>query len=125
MDVILEIHSLVRFLILLAAAVGIVKALVSLAQKTKSDNIDMTVASAFLGLYDLQVLLGILIILLGGLENAIHPIVMIVGLGLAHGLQSMVKRADGSTAAVYRLALYFVPLLIVLVGLSAIGHLPI
>ena len=125
MDIVLLIHSLVRFLILLAALVGIIKALFSLVQKSKSDHLDQTVASAFLGLYDLQALLGVLIILLGGLSQAIHPIVMVVGLLLAHGLQSMVKRADGSAAPLYRLALYIVPLLVILVGLSTIGHLPV
>jgi hypothetical protein len=125
LDIVLAIHSVVRFLILLAAVVGILKVFVSLVQKAKSDRFDETVASAFLGLYDLQALLGVLIILLGGLSQAIHPIVMIVGLILAHGLQSMVKRADGSTAAIYRLALYVVPLLIILVGLASIGHLPV
>ena len=125
MDIVLAIHSVVRFLILLAAVIGIVKVFVSLLQKAKTDRLDQTVASAFVGLYDLQALLGVLIILLGGLAQAIHPIVMIVGLVLAHGLQSMVKRADGSTAAVYRLGLYIIPLLIILVGLSSIGHLPV
>ena len=125
MDIVLAIHSIVRFLILLAAAIGIIKALVSLVQRAKSDKLDQSVASAFLGLFDLQALLGLLIILLGGLGPAIHPIVMIVGLLLAHSLQAMVKRVDGSSAAFYRLALYVVPLLIILVGLSSIGHLPV
>jgi hypothetical protein len=125
LDIVVAIHSIVRFLILLAAAIGILKALATLVQKAKTDGLDQTVASAFLGLYDLQALLGVLIILLGGLSQAIHPIVMIVGLVLAHGLQSMVKRADGSTAAVYRLAFYIIPLVIILVGLSSIGHLPV
>ena len=118
MEIVLEIHSLVRFLILLAAAIGIIKALISLLQKAKSDKLDLTVASAFLGLYDLQALLGILIILLGGLTEPIHPIVMVVGLLLAHGLQSMGKRAEGTSAVVYRFALYIIPLLIILVGLN-------
>jgi hypothetical protein len=125
MDIVLLIHSLVRFLILLAAVIGIVKALVALVRKASSDKLDQTIASAFLGLYDLQALLGVLIILLGGLSQAIHPIVMIIGILLAHGLQTMVKRAEGTSAAMYRLALYIVPLLVILVGLASIGHLPV
>ncbi len=124
MDIVLLLHSLVRFLILIAAVVGIVKALISLAQKSAADRFDQTIASAFLGLYDLQVLLGILIILLGGLTQAIHPIVMFVGVLLAHGLQSMTKRAKGSNAPIYRLGFYVLPLLVILVGLASIGHLP-
>ena len=125
MDIVLLLHSLVRFLILIAAVVGIVKALISLAQKRAADSLDQTAASAFLGLYDLQVLLGILIILLGGLTQAIHPIVMFIGVLLAHGLQSMTKRAEGPTMPVYRLGFYILPLLVILVGLASIGHLPV
>ena len=120
MDIVLVIHSLVRYLILLAALVGVVKVLLSLVQKAKSDQLDRTVASAFLGLYDLQVLLGLLLILLGTAVPILHPIIMVVGLLLAHGLQTMVKRAEGTTEMLYRLALYVVPLIVILVGLSAL-----
>ncbi len=125
MDIVLLLHSLVRFLILIAAIVGIVKALISLAQKSASDSLDQTVASVFLGLYDLQVLIGILIVLLGGLTQAIHPIVMLVGVLIAHGLQSMTKRAKGSNVPIYRLGFYILPLLVILIGLASIGHLPV
>jgi hypothetical protein len=125
MDIVLLLHSLVRFLILIAAVAGIVKALASLAQRSAPDKLDQTVASVFLGLYDVQVLLGILIILLGGLSQAVHPIVMFIGVLLAHGLQTMVKRAEGSGAAMYRLAFYILPLAVILVGLASIGHLPV
>jgi hypothetical protein len=125
MDIVLLLHSLVRFLILIAAVVGIVKTLVSLAQKSASDKFDQTMVSAFLGLYDLQVLLGILIILLGGLTQAIHPIVMFIGVLIAHGMQSMTKRAQGANVPLYRLGFYVLPLLVILIGLASIGHLPV
>ncbi len=125
MDIVELIHSIVRFVILLVAIVGIVKALLSFAQKSAPDKLDQTLASAFVGLYDLQVLLGLLIILLGGLTNALHPIVMFIGLLLAHGLQAMTKRAQAANAPLYRLALFIAPLAIILVGLAVISHLPV
>jgi len=120
--VLLKIHSIVRFVLLLVAVVGLVKAIVALAQKGQADKLDQTLASAFVGMYDLQVLLGILIIFLGGLTQAIHPIVMFVGVIVAHGLQSMIKRG-GAQASLYRLALYIVPLVIIFFGLMTIGRL--
>ena len=123
--IVLSIHSIVRFVILIVALVGLVKAVLALAQKSKSDKADQVLASAFVGLYDLQVLLGILIIFLGGLSQAIHPLVMIVGIIVAHVLQSMTKRAEGQQAGLYRLALYIVPLAIILFGLAIIGRLPL
>ncbi len=125
MDIVLLLHSLVRFVILLVAVVGIVKVLIVLVQKSQPDRIDQMLASAFTGLYDLQVLLGLLLILLGGLTQAIHPIVMFVGVILAHGLQAMTKRAQGTSATMYRLALFVIPLIVILAGLATIGHLPV
>ena len=122
-SIVLGIHSLVRFVILIIAVVGVVVSLASMGNR-KQGSLDKTLASAFVGLYDLQALLGILIILVGQLTQAIHPIVMFIGLVAAHGLQSMTRR-EGSNAAILRVALFVVPLLIILVGLYAIGHLPV
>jgi hypothetical protein len=143
MDLVLELHSFVRFLVLLAALIGLVVTLVSLLQRTpvraatapptgqtivrepRPQKIDQAVAGAFLGLYDLQVLLGLLIILLGGLTQAVHPIVMAAGVMAAHWLQILVKRAPESRVPMLRLAFYVVPLAIILVGLAVINHLPV
>lgn len=125
MNIVLEIHSIIRFLVLLLAIVGIVLGLIGLAQKKAPAKTDLTVGSIFLGLYDLQMLLGLLVILLGGLTNALHPVVMFVGLVVAHVLQSMARRAEGANVHMMRLALYIVPLAIILVGLATIDHLPI
>lgn len=125
MNIVLELHSIVRFLVLLLAIVGILLALVGLAQKKTPAKMDQTAGSIFLGLYDLQMLLGILIILLGGLKDALHPVVMFIGLVVAHGLQRMTRRAEGTNIHVMRLGLYVVPLAIILLGLAVINHLPI
>lgn len=125
MNIVLELHSIVRFLVLLLAIVGILLALVGLAQKKTPAKMDQTAGSIFLGLYDLQMLLGILIILLGGLKDALHPVVMFIGLVVAHGLQRMTRRAEGTNIHVMRLGLYIVPLAIILLGLAVINHLPI
>lgn len=125
MNIVLELHSIVRFLVLLLAIVGIVLALVGLAQKKTPAKMDQTAGSIFLGLYDLQMLLGILVILLGGLTNALHPVVMFIGLVVAHGLQRMTQRAKGTNIHMMRLGLYVVPLAIILLGLAVINHLPV
>lgn len=125
MDIILTLHSLIRFVVLLTAVIGIVKTVIALVQKSAPAKIDQTLASIFLGLYDLQLLLGLLIILLGGLINALHPIVMFIGLAAAHVLQGMTKRAKGSAVERNRLLFYVVPLVIILAGLAIIGRLPV
>ena len=123
--IVLSIHSIVRFVLLLVALAGLIKAIIGLAQKGKSDKTDQALASAFVGFYDLQALLGILLIFLGSLTQAIHPVVMFVGIIAAHVLQSMGKRAEGQQAGLYRLALYIAPLAIILFGLAVIARLPL
>ena len=125
MDIVLLIHSLVRFAILIVAVVGIVMTLIALLQSKAPAPVDQTLSSIFLGLYDLQALIGMLIVLLGGLTNALHPVVMFVGLVIAHGLQTRVKRAPASNVHALRLILYIVPLAIILVGLAVINRLPV
>ncbi len=124
MGIVLMLHSLFRFVVLLIAIVGVVKALIGLAQRGAADKVDQILSSAFVGSYDLQALLGILLIFLGGLSQAIHPVVMFVGIIAAHGLQRMTKSASGQQVALYRLLLFIVPLAIILFGLATIGRLP-
>ncbi len=124
MDIVLLLHSLVRFLIIIIAVVGVIKTIVNLARQAAPAGADRGIGSAFLGLYDLQVLLGLLIILLGGLTNAIHPIIMFIGVIIGHVLQRMSRQGTGNSANWTLLALYIVPLLIILGGLAAISHLP-
>lgn len=124
MDIVLLIHALVRFLLLIVALVGIIYTLVGLFQQRAPVQMDQTLGSVFVGVYDLQMLLGLLIILLGGLTQAIHPVVMFIGLVVAHGLQAMTRRAQGPQVWPMRLALYIAPLVIILVGLASIGRLP-
>ncbi|MBI5035116.1 MAG: hypothetical protein HZB51_31715 [Chloroflexi bacterium] len=124
MGIVLMLHSLLRFVILVVAIVGLLKALVGLARGSAADKFDQMLAAAFVGSYDLQALLGMLVIFLGGLTEPIHPVVMFVGIVAAHGLQMMTKRAEGQQAKIYRLLLFIVPLAIILFGLAVIGKLP-
>lgn len=125
MDIVLMLHSLVRYIVLLAAIIGLIKAIYNLVVKNASANADPILATIFLGSFDLQTLLGILIILLGGLRGPLHPLLMFVALVIAHVLGSVVKRAAGANINLLRLAFYIVPLAIILFSLLIIGQLRI
>ena len=125
MDIVLMLHSLVRYVVLLAAIIGLIKTVFNLVMKKASGTADPILAAIFLGLFDLQALLGILVILLGGLRGPLHPLLMFVALVIAHGIGTAVKRGTGANVNLFRLALYGVPLAIVLFGLLIIGQLRI
>jgi len=123
MDLVVFLHSHLRFVILFVAIIGIVKTLIALSQKSEPAKFDQILGAIFVHLYDLQALLGILIIFLGGLRAVIHPIVMFIGLVMAHWLNIQTRKAQGANANLTRLGLYVIPLMIILFGLAIIGQL--
>jgi len=125
MDIVLLLHSFVRYIVLLAAGVGLIKTIYNLAMKNASERADSILASIFLGSFDLQTLLGVLIILLGGLRGPLHPLLMFVALVIAHGIGTAVKRGAGVNVNLMRFAFYLVPLAIILFGLLILGQLRI
>ena len=125
MDIVLWLHSLVRYLVLLGAIIGLLKALFASPSQIASDSSDRIVMVVFLGLLDLQALLGVLVILLGGLRGPLHPLLMVMALVLAHWLGTLVRRAPQTNGRALRLALYGAPLAIILFGLAILGQLRI
>ena len=125
MDIVLLLHSLVRYLVLLSAITGLIKALSASLTQSPPDSIDRILTIVFLGLLDLQTLLGILVILLGGLSGPLHPLLMLIALALAHWLGTLVRRAPETTQRSLRLALYGAPLAIILLALAILGQLRI
>ena len=125
MDIVLLLHLLVRYLVLLAAAIGLLKALYDLVFKIASERADSILATIFLGIFDLQAFLGLLIIFLGGLRGPLHPLLMFIALVTAHGLAAIIKRGAGANLKLLRVALYATPLAIILAALLIINRLRI
>ncbi len=65
MSVVLFIHSWVRWLIILVAVAALVKNAVGLIQKSEYDKMTGGMMAGFSGLFDLQVLLGLILLILG------------------------------------------------------------
>jgi hypothetical protein len=92
MDIVLAIHSIVRWIILLVAVVAIVKLGLGWLRAGTYDSLDRGVVMGYTGLLDLQVLLGFILLfgddfLLGEgfpLVRILHAIVMILAVVTAH-----------------------------------------
>lgn len=123
MDTVLLLHSLVRFVLLAIALAGILTTLAPLSQD-KTDRLGRILSASFVGIYDIQVLLGLLIIVLGGLSQVIHPFLMFIGVVIAHGLQRIAKRSPPQRTRLVLFLLYLIPLVFILLGLASIGRLP-
>ena len=77
MLILLEIHSIVRWLIVVIGIVAIVKFAIGWARKSAFDKMDRGLSAGFSGLMDLQVTLGLLYFLITGFGGVGFPMVRI------------------------------------------------
>ena len=121
-------HSGLRYLVLLAAVAAlIVLALGAFGRKPFGRPARIALA-AFTGLLDLQILLGIVMVVLGCFYGALmgHLLMMVLAAGALHGCTAYArKQADGRRA--HTVALVGVVLAVALIagGISAIGRTPV
>lgn len=125
MGVILTVHSFVRWLIVIVGLFTLVKFLISWLRKSGFSRMDRGLSSAFSGLMDLQVLMGLIYFFWSGLTGDGFPMfriehmtIMLVAAILGH-LPSFMKKAENKHAV----ALYGVIGALVLVFLG-VARLP-
>lgn len=121
-------HSGLRYLVLLAGVVALVVAAAGWLRATEYGRPARISVAAFAGLMDLQILLGIVLVLTGIYYPALmgHIVMMLLGAAALHGLSVYAKRATAVRRA-HRLALIGVllALLAILGGVMAIGRSPL
>ena len=91
MNILLMIHSILRWVILLVAVIAIVVFLVSWLRRSQLGGMDRGLMSGFSGLMDLQATLGIVLLIWGGLGGIgfptyriEHGLIMILAAVVAH-----------------------------------------
>jgi len=92
MDIVLGVHSLVRWIILLAAVAAIIKLGLGWLRAGSYDNLDRRLVMGYSGLLDLQALLGLVLLFGNGLllgegfpmRSILHAIVMILAVVTGH-----------------------------------------
>ncbi len=95
--VLLNIHSWVRWIVVLVALVAVVKFAMGWVRQANAAKADRTLMSVFSGLVDLQVALGIILLLISGnfaLAQIEHAITMIVAAVVAHVPMRWRNRTD-------------------------------
>jgi uncharacterized membrane protein YphA (DoxX/SURF4 family) len=123
----LTIHSLVRWLILSLALFGTARSFVSmLSVSARFTRLDVGVSRAYAGLLDLQLLLGVLLVLgAATLQDTIpwiHPIIMIPAVIVAHLSRRFAAQPDRKRHQ-RQLAIYLGSLALIVLGLAVINQL--
>jgi len=122
------LHSLVRWVIMLVALVAAIKFAMGWLNKAKLAKNDRALMSAFSGLMDAQVLLGLILLMGQGLTTPIgfpmnrieHMITLIVAAVVAH-MPMAWKKDESATALRNNLFVIIVVVVLILFGVASLG----
>ena len=111
MNILLDIHSGLRWIIVVVGFAAIIKFLIGMARKGEFDKIDSGLLSGFSGLLDLQVTLGLLYFFITGFGGVGFPpyriehlVTMLIAAVVGHA-PSCSKRLPTSTLWLFMLLL--------------------
>lgn len=116
-------HSGLRYLVLVAATTVTLYALFGLASRRPFDRAGLVLLRVFVGLLDLQVLLGILTILTRPFFSALigHLVLMIGAVSMAHMAAVRLKKtAEAERSYKQLLVAALIPLALIIGGILAI-----
>lgn len=124
MEILLRVHSLVRWAIILVALIAIIKFTISWASNSSFKGMDRGLASGFSGLMDLEVLVGLIYFIWNGmavkgfpLYRIEHMITMILAAVLAH-VSARFKNLNDKLRFQYSLFVILGTLMLVFIGIS-------
>ena len=126
-DMLIYVHSAVRWLILSLAVFGAARSFVSmLSVSARFSKLDLGVSRAYAVLLDVQLLVGGLLILaaltLAQSVPWIHTIVMIPAVAVAHLSRRFASQPDRKRHQV-QLGIYLGSFILIAIGLAVIGRL--
>ena len=124
MDFLFHAHSGFRYVVLLVGFIALVVLVYALVTR-KSVGATRGLMAAFVGVVDVQVLLGIILVFLWPFYGALigHIVMMVLAVAAAHALSVMARKAtDARRAMMLRLAGVGVSLVLIIDGIMAIGR---
>jgi len=124
MQILLMIHSILRWLIVIVAVIAVVKFAIGWLRGSAFSSKDRGLASGFSGLIDLQVTIGLILMIWSGIAGAgfpryriEHAVLMIAAAVVAH-LQARWKNADDKTRFRNSLFIILGTLVIIIIGVA-------
>ena len=118
-------HSGLRYLILLIGVAALINSALALRSERPSNSSDRVLMAAFSGLLDLQLLLGVGLVVSGLLYPALigHIVMMVLAAVVAHGCAVLArKNTDPRRGHAMRLAGVLGALVLIVGGIMAIGR---
>lgn len=124
MDILLMIHSMVRWTIILIAVIAVIKFIMALVTNALFKGMDRGLSSGYSGLMDLQVTVGLIYFIWNGIMvegfpayRILHIIVMIIAAALGH-IPSRFKSMPDKPRFQYSLFAIIGSLVLIGIGIS-------
>lgn len=124
----LDIHSIIRWIVVVVAAAAALKFVLGWTRRTPWQAADRGLMSAFTGLIDLNVTLGIVMLLILGIqsgdwprERIEHAGTMLVAVIVAHATARWRKKGDDATQFRNSLIVVAVVMLLIVIGVASVG----
>ena len=124
MGFVLTLHSIVRWLVVIVAVIAVVRYALVIAGRAQPSGMDRGLMSGYTGLLDLNVLLGLILIIgLGFTAQYIeHAVTNIIGVVVAHIFaQRARKMEDARLKARTSLLGVVTSMVIIIVGVALVG----
>ena len=126
MNILLMIHSILRWVILLVAVIALVVFLVSWLRRSQLQGMDRGLMSGFSGLMDLQAFVGIILLIWGGLGGIgfptyriEHGLIMVLAAVVVH-VSSRWRKTDEPLHYRNYFLIILASLALVLIGISVL-----
>lgn len=119
MNTLILIHGTIRWLVALVAIIGIVKFALGWLQQMPYKSMDRGLMSGYVGLLDLNLLLGLIILIFGGGFNRPrieHTGIMLVAIVIAHSSAAWRKSDDAQKKFRNNLIVVIVSLVLIFMG---------
>lgn len=130
MGFVLMLHSIVRWVIVAVAVIGVVRYALVLTGKLPGNKMDRGLMAGFTGLMDLNVLLGLIYLLWSGLSTPIgfpmerieHAVTNVIAVVVAHVFAARAKKAaDDKAMARNNLLGIVISLVLVVAAVAVVG----
>jgi K+-transporting ATPase A subunit len=127
LDFVLGLHASVRYLVLIAAVLAIGAALLAKRPDRPASRSHAVMNSLFVGLLDLQIVIGLVLLVLRGFYPQLigHVMMMILAAVVAHGFALAAKKRERERlqpAATLRVTGVVVAVVLIVGGILAIGR---
>ena len=124
MEFVLTVHSIVRWLVVIVAVIAVVRYALVMSGRAQSSGMDRGLMSGYTGLLDLNVLLGVILIIGVGftVQPIEHAVTAIIGVAVAHFFARRAKKIEeAKPKARTSLLGVVISLSIIVVGVALIG----